>query len=240
MQVKCCFLFLLGSLVALSWPQNHVKMQVFSSCKQKNTVKMQVKCIFWGPRAPKSSQLGLLRRGCEAPFKRLCKTRKHCKKPWFLVNFGPLGAWCAPPPPSKKKGLSNQVLFTPHITKLPATVTFLGSFFDKNIATYLVANQLRNKTEILWKNAQNRVNCEVKPNFGKKQLEPKSVPIAVSIGFSQSSHTLHALYQKSSSSVESKKTLQKCSQNPFFWSLKPFKKSPLKHIFLLQTTRKER
>ena len=151
MQVKCCFLFLFGSLVALSWPQNHVKMHVFSSCKQKNTVKMQVKCIFWGPRAPKSSQLGLLRCGVEATFKLLCKTRKHCKKPWFLANFGFLGACSAPPPPPEFEGLCNHVLFTSHATKLPATVTFLDSFFAKNIATYLVANQLRNKTVILWK-----------------------------------------------------------------------------------------
>ena len=113
MQVKCCFLFLLGSLVALSWPQNHVKMHVFSSCKQKNTVKMQVKCIFWGPRAPKSSQLGLLRRGCEAPFKLLCKTRKHCKKPWFLANFGFLGAWFPPPPPPYLRGFATMFFLHP-------------------------------------------------------------------------------------------------------------------------------
>lgn len=35
MQVKCCFLFLSGSLVALSWPQNHVKMQVFLLASRK-------------------------------------------------------------------------------------------------------------------------------------------------------------------------------------------------------------
>ena len=90
------------------------------------------------------------------------------------------------------------------------------------------------------KNGQNHVNCEVKPNFGKKQLEVKSSPIAFSIGFSQSSHTLHVLYQKNSFCVESNKTLQKCSQNPFFWSLKPFKKSPLKRIFHSRPQEKER
>ena len=34
-QVKCSFLFLFGSLVALSWPHNHLKLHVFCSCKQK-------------------------------------------------------------------------------------------------------------------------------------------------------------------------------------------------------------
>ncbi len=114
MQVKCCFLFLFGSLVALSWPQNHVKMHVFSSCKQKNTVNMQVKCIFWGPRAPKSSQLGLLRCGVEDPFKLSYKTRKHCKTQWFLASVGFLGA-CLPPPHQQKKGaLQPGSFYTPN------------------------------------------------------------------------------------------------------------------------------
>ena len=149
MQVQCCFLVLFASLVALSWPPNPVKMQVFSSCKQKITVKMQVTCIFWGPRAPKSSQLGLLRAGVEATFKLFCKTRKHRKKPWFLALFGSLGAWF-PPHPSKFEGLCNQVVFTPQTTKLLATVAYLSLFFDKNIATYRVANLLRNKSVVLW------------------------------------------------------------------------------------------
>ena len=122
----------------------------FFFLQAENTVKMQVKCIFWGPRAPKSSQLGLLRCGVEAPFKLLCKTRKHCKKPCFLANFGFLGLG-SPSPPPEFEGLYNQVLFIHRTTKLHATVAFLGSFFTKHIATYLVANWLRNKTVILWK-----------------------------------------------------------------------------------------
>ena len=181
MQVKCCFVFLFGSLVALSWPQNHVKMHVFPSCKQKIIVKMNVKCIFWGPRAPKSSQLGLLRAGVEATFKLLCKTRKHFKKPWFLALVGSLGAWL-PPPQKKNEGLCSQVVFSTRTTKLPATVALLSSFLVKNIATYLVAKLLRNKSAILW-NTQNHVNCEVKANVGKNQLEVKSIPFALSISF---------------------------------------------------------
>ena len=146
MMVKCSCLCLFGSLVALSWPQNHAKMHVFPSCKQKNIVNMQVKCIFWGPRAPKSSQLGLLRCGVEAPFKLLCKTRKHCKKPWFWANFGFLGSCWAPPPPLNLRGFATMFCFIPQTTKLHATVAFLGFYFGKNIAIYLVANQLRNKT----------------------------------------------------------------------------------------------
>ena len=66
-----------------------------------------------------------------------------------LGTFWFLGALFRPPLPPVFEGLCNYVLFTPQIAKLPATVTCLGSFFAKNIATYLVANQLRNKTEIL-------------------------------------------------------------------------------------------
>ena len=82
------------------------------------------------------------------------------------------------------------------------------------------------------KNTQNHVNCEVKPNFGKKQLEAKCSPIAFYIGFSQSSHTLHVLYQKMCFSVESNKTLQKCNQTPFFCSNRPFKRSTPEAHFL--------
>ena len=46
------------------------------------------------------------------------------------------------------------------------------------------------------KNTQNHINCEAKPNLGKKQLEARSPPIAFSICFSQSSHALHVLYKK--------------------------------------------
>ena len=205
MEVKCCFLFLFGSLVALSWPQNHVKMQVFSSCKQKNTVKMQVKCIFWGPRAPKSSQLGLLRRGCEAPFKLLCKTRKHCKKPWFLANVGFLGACWATHPPYFRGFATRFFLYPNH--KTPCYGGIFGLFFGQKYCNLSCCKLASKPNSDFMKNAQNHVNCEVKPNFGKKQLEPKSSPIAFSIGFSQSSHTLHVLYQKSSFCVESNKTL---------------------------------
>ena len=81
-------------------PPKPCKNACFSSCTQKNFVKMQVTCICWGPRAPKSSQLGLLRAGVEATFKLLCKTRKHCKKTMVFGSFW--FSWgCDPPPPKK-------------------------------------------------------------------------------------------------------------------------------------------
>ena len=54
----------------------------------------------------------------------------------FWSSWGLVGA---PPILPVFEGLCNHVLFTPHTTKLPATVTLLGSVFAKNIATYLVA-----------------------------------------------------------------------------------------------------
>ena len=115
-----------------------------------------------------------------------------------------------------------------------------GLFFCQTYRNLSCSKLASEQNTDFMKNAQHHANCEVKPNLGKKQLEPKSTPIAFSIGFSQSSHTLHALYQKSSFSDVCKKTLQKCSQNPFFWSLKPFKKSPLKRIFHSRPQEKER
>ena len=152
MQVKCCFLFLLGSLVALSWTQNHVKMQVFSSCKHKNIVKMQVKCIFWGPRAPKSSQLGLLRCGVEAPFKLLCKTRKQYKKPWFLAVFGFLGL-CSPSPPWIWGALQPGSFYTPNHKKNARYGAIFGLFSGQK----MLQISFETNTDFM-KNAQNHVN----------------------------------------------------------------------------------
>ena len=54
---------------------------------------------------------------------------------------------------------------------------------------------------------------------------------AFSICFSQSSHTLHVLHQKSSFSVQCNKTLQKCNQNPFFLEPQALQKiSPETHF----------
>ena len=88
------------------------------------------------------------------------------------------------------------------------------------------------------KNAQNNVNCEVKPNFGKKQLEPKSSPIAFSIGFSQSSHTLHVLYQKKTFVWKAIKHPVKMQSKPFFGEPQALQKITLETHFSLQTTRK--
>ena len=109
MQVKLCFFSLFGSLVALAKPQIPVKMHVFSGWGQENTVKMQVFCFFWGPGAAKSSQLALLRCGCEATFSLLCKTRKHRKNAGFGPFFGLLGLWSHPP--LNTEGFCNQVVF---------------------------------------------------------------------------------------------------------------------------------
>ena len=106
-----------------------------------------------------------------------------------------------------------------------------GLFFCQKYCNLSCCKSASKQNRVFMKNAQNHVNCEVKPNFGKKQLETKSVPIAFSIGFSQSSHTLHVLYQKSSFCVESNKTLQKCSQNPFFGASSPSKNHPWNAFF---------
>ena len=96
---------------SVSKPQNHVKMQVFCLSRWENTVKMQVKCLSLGLGAPKSSQLGLLRAGCEALFLILCKTRKHCKN----AGIGPflcLLGLTSTPPPLPKRGFENKPFFS--------------------------------------------------------------------------------------------------------------------------------
>ena len=189
---------------------------------------MRVKFIFWGPRAPKSLQLGLLRAGVEATFKLLCKTRKHNKKPWFLALFGSLGAWL--PPPWSWGALQPRSFYTPNYKTTCYGGSF-GFFFWHKYCNLSCCKWASKQIGDFMKNTQNHINCEVKPNFGKKQLEVKSSPIAFYIGFSESSHTLHALYQKMCFSVESNKTLQKCNQTPFFCSNKPFKIStPEAHV----------
>ena len=109
MHVKCCFFILFGCLVALPKPQNHVKMHVFCSWEEKNTVKMQVLCFSWGPGVHKKTQLGLLSAGCEALFLILCKTRKHCKN----AGIGPflclLGLWS---PPMNMRGFATKPFFS--------------------------------------------------------------------------------------------------------------------------------
>ena len=147
---------------------------------------------------------------------------------------------CGPPPPLQRKGALQPGSFYTPDHKTACYGDIFGLFFWQKYCNLSCCKSASKQNRDFMKNAQNHVNCEVKPNFGKKQLEPKSTPIAFSIGFSQSSHTLHVLYQKSSFCVESNKTLQKCSQNPFFWSLKPFKKSPLKRIFQSRPQEKER
>ena len=136
------------------------------------------------------------------------KTRKHCKKSWFLALFGSLGAWFPHPPSlSKKKGaLQPDCFLTPsHETACYGGI--FGLFFDQTCCNLSCCKIASKPNSDFMKNTQNHVNCEVKPNFGKKQLEPKCGQIAFCIGFSQSSHTLHVLYQKSSFSVECNKTL---------------------------------
>ena len=190
---------------------------------------MNVKCIFWGPRAPKSSQLGLLRRGCEAPFKLLCKTRKHCKKPWFLANFGSLGAWF-PPPLQKKGALQPGSFYTPN-HKTACCGGIFGLFFCQRYCNLSCCKLASKQNSDFMKNAQNHVNCDVKPNFGKKQLEPKSSPIAFSICFSQSSHTLHVLYQKIAFAWKAIKHCKNAVKTPFFGASSPSKNHPWNAFF---------
>ena len=161
--------------------------------------------------------------------------KNHCF--WQILVL--LGLGRRPPPLRIWGALQPGSFYTPY-HKTACYGDIFGLFFCQTYCNLSCCKSASKQNRDFMKNAQNHVNCEVKPNFGKKQLEPKSSPIAFSIGFSQSSHTLHVLYQKSSFCVESNKTLQKCSQNPFFWSLKPFKKSPLKRISQSRPQEKER
>ena len=98
-------------------------------------------------------------------------------------------------PPQTKGALQPGSFYTPNHKTAHYGCIFWPSIGQKycNLSCCKLASKQNSN---FMKNAQNHVNCEVKPNFGKKQLEPKSVPIAFSICFSQSNHTLHALYQK--------------------------------------------
>ena len=93
---------------------------------------MQVFRFSFGPGAPKSSQLGLLRCGCEATFSLLCKTRKHSKNAdcWpFLVLLG-----LTSPPPLGTEGFCNQVVFhrkQENTVKMQSKSLFLELGFPK-------------------------------------------------------------------------------------------------------------
>ena len=87
--------------------------------------------------APKSSQLGLLRCGCEATFSLLCKTRKQRKNAGCLALFGSLGALV---PPLGTEGFCNQVIFhrkQENTVKMQSKSLFLELGFPKKAATQL-------------------------------------------------------------------------------------------------------
>ena len=118
-------------------------------------------------------------------------------------------SWGCDPPPPKKKAWQPGCFSTPnHKTACYGGICLL--FFGHKYCNLSCCKFASKPNSDFMKNTQNHINCEVKPNFDKKQLEPKSNTNAFSICFSQSNHTLHVLYQKSSFSVKSNKTLQKC------------------------------
>ena len=157
----------------------------------------------------------------------LCTTRKivknNCFCP-FLVQLG-LGF----PPPPIKKGLCNQVAFSPQATKLHATVAFVGTCFDKNVATYLVAILLQSKTVILQKKKKSIRPCKLrgKTEFWPKAARGKNRPQPQFPFIFHNRDTLCMPYiQKEAFQLKAIKHCTKMNETPFCCSLCAFKKSP--------------
>ena len=212
----------------------------FSSCKQKNTVNMQViKCICWGSRAPKNSQLGLLRRGVGTTFKLLCRTRKHCKNYCFW-HF--LVLWGLAPPPTLPlpylRGFATMFFLHPKLQNCLLRWHCWALFLSKILQVILLQISFETKHRFYEKHTK-PWNLRGKTQFGQKAARAKIQPNRMfHLSFTVKSH-FACFVPKSSFWVECNETLQKCSQNLFFWSLKPFKKLPLKRIFPSRPQEKE-
>ena len=129
---------------------------------------MQVRCFSLGPGAPKSSQLGLLRCGCEAFFSPLCKTRKHCKNARIVPFLLLLGLRSKPPHPSLKRGFAtNQLLFFWKWAKTSWISNQDVSFWArvaKETATNMCENWFRELLLILWKTTRTTtLTCRYSP-----------------------------------------------------------------------------
>ena len=151
-------------------------MQVFSSCEKKNAAKMQVTCIFWGPRAPKNPQLGLLRCGVEGLFKLLCKTRIHYKKHGFgqLLVLLRLGF---PPLPPKKKGALQPGCFSTPNHKTACYGGIVGLFFwQKYCNSSCCKFASKRYTDFMKKKRRKPYKLRGKTKFGQKTARGKIHP----------------------------------------------------------------
>ena len=133
-------------------------------------------------------------------------------------------------PPQTKGAWQPGCFITPN-HKTACYGGIFGPFFGQKYCNLSCCRFASKPNSDFMKNAQNHANCEVKPIFCKKQLEAKSSPIAFSICFSQSTHTLHVLCKINSFSVASHKTLYKSSQRPFFGASGPSKNPPWNSFF---------
>ena len=137
---------------------------------------MQVACLSLGPGAPKSSQLGLLRCGCEATFSLLCKTRKRRKNAGFWPFLVLLGLWS--PPPLNPEGFGNQVIFhrkQENTVKMQSKSLFLELGFPKKqqpnflkigfqaFAHFVKINKNTVKMQVFSASARNRLGAKSPP-----------------------------------------------------------------------------
>ena len=150
---------------------------------------------------------------------------------WFL------GAWLPPPHP---EGFATRFFLHPKPQNCLLRWHFWALFWPKILQLILLQISFETKQWFYEKRTKPR-KLRGKTQFWQKAARGKIDPNRIFYWFfTVKSHFACFISKKSSFSVQFNKTLKICSQNPFFWSLKPFKKSPLKRIFQSRPQEKER
>ena len=144
---------------------------------------MQVKCLSLGLGAPKSSQLGLLRAGCDALFLILCQTRKHYKNAGIGSFLCLLGLWSTPPAPWIWGALQPGTFFLKirKPCKFPIRMALFWDQVAKETATNICENWLRKLLHIWCDEKQQKPHKNAGIlRFGPKPATPQIQPAAIS------------------------------------------------------------
>ena len=199
---------------------------------------MQVELIFWRPRAPKSSQLGLLRCGVAATCEPWCKTRKHCKKTMVFGNFWSSWGCGPPPPPSEYEGLYNQVAFTPQATQLHATVAFLGLFIWQKCCNLSCCKCASKQNNDFMKKRTKPCKLRGKAQFWQKAARAEKRPNRIFHWFfTIKSHCACFIWKHVLFSWK-QENIAKMQSKPLFLEPQALQKITPETIFSVQTTRK--